>query len=404
MPTKPEIKAQYSGGEMMPAFGTPEYAKAQALVKPPAKTTNDTVVTNPTTPKRTPGLLETYKEEQARIANDRTSALRQAESEAASIRQRRIDAINQTFAPRFEREAKEGEGRLSRVAALNFRSGIVGSGVDTTRVGEQKGENEKAMRALEGERSLMIQDVLKSVDQLTKERAALLTEQAREGAEANVKYAKEKVDVALNALNTFASAGNVTSAKDLMSVDQDSYDTLREVSGMSDSEIDAYLKTHAAEGTYQWNASQISGSKMLVPKIVDGKVTMESLDLGPDYKADKQVQTTVKTDDGVYIIYKDGTTTLIGGKKEDNNLKAGAPTWEEYLAAAENVAQMNFSNETRAELRKQYDKAYVIADTSDYTSTEKKKLEQAGLLNSTRQEQLDYLYGGDDTGDINFGE
>jgi hypothetical protein len=34
--------------------------------------------------------------------------------------------------------------------------------------------------------------------------------------------------------------------------------------------------------------------------------------------------------------------------------------------------------------------------TSDFTSQEKRKLEQAGLLNASRQEQLDYLYSGDE--------
>lgn len=35
-----------------------------------------------------------------------------------------------------------------------------------------------------------------------------------------------------------------------------------------------------------------------------------------------------------------------------------------------------------------------------FTSTEKRKLEQAGLLNSSRQEQLDYLYGGSSTSEL----
>lgn len=377
------------------------YEVGKGIVDIP-KTTTPTVTTTTPAPKRTPGLLDTAKEEQARIANDTKTAQRQADSYAAQMRQARIDAINTSFAPRIQREQVEGEGRMSRVAALNFKSGVVGSGVDTTRTGEQKGMNDKALQAIEDEKAIAINEAFGWADKLGKERAALLTEQAQTGAEANVKYAQDKVDTAMNALNTFAKSGKITSASDLKDVDPNTYDTLREVSGMSDAEVDAYLKVNTPEGTYQWNAAQISGNKMMIPKVVDGKVTMESLDLGPDYKADKEVQTTVKTDDGVYIIYKDGTTSLIGGGKSNSNLKSGAPSWEQYLAAAEDTAQMNFNNDMMQKLKAQYDKTYVLTDTSDLTATEKKKLEQAGLLGASRQEQLDFLYGGDG-GEIDFG-
>lgn len=376
------------------------YEIGKGIVDIPKTTTPAPTTT--TTPKRTPGLLETAKEEQAKVLNDTKTAQRQADSYAAQMRQARIDAINTAFAPRISREQEEGAGRMSRVAALNFKSGVVGSGVDTTRTGEQKGMNDKALQAIEDEKAIAINEAFGWADKLGKERAALLTEQAQTGAAANVKYAQDKVDTAMNALNTFAKSGKITSASDLKDVDPNTYDTLREVSGMSDAEVDAYLKVNTPEGTYQWNAAQISGNKMMVPKVVDGKVTMESLDLGPDYKADKEVQTTVKTDDGVYIIYKDGTTSLIGGKKSGPNLKSGAPSWEQYLAAAEDTAQMNFNNDMMQQLRAQYDKTYVLTDTSDLTSTEKKKLEQAGLLGASRQEQLDFLYGGDG-GTLDFG-
>ncbi len=96
-----------------------------------------------------------------------------------------------------------------------------------------------------------------------------------------------------------------------MAVDPNTYNTLKDVSGMSDSEVDAYLKTHAPTGTYEWNAAQVHGNKLVVPTVKNGVVAMSTLDLG--FTPDKQVDSTVKTDSGVYIIYKDGTTSLIGG-------------------------------------------------------------------------------------------
>ena len=116
---------------------------------------------------------------------------------------------------------------------------------------------------------------------------------------------------------------------------------------MSDAQMDAYLKANAPEGTYKWDAAQISGSTMYVPKIVNGKVTMEKVDLG--FTPGKEYKTSVKTDDGVMVIYGDGTYDLIGSG-------GGAPSWESYLAAAERAAKMNFSNESTSQLREQYDR------------------------------------------------
>ena len=342
-------------------------------------------------PPRTPGLLETAQNEAALAASSRATAQREADRYAAGQRNARIDAINRTFAPRISRENEEGQARLSRVAALNVRSGVVGSGVDTTRTGEQKGQNEKAVQALEDQKAIAINEAFGWADELARQRAEDTFSAAKEGAEANVKRYQEQITTAKEALKVFG-AQDVTAEK-LKVADPKTYATLRDVSGMSDAQMDAYLKANAPEGTYKWDAAQISGSTMYVPKIVNGKVTMEKVDLG--FTPGKEYKTSVKTDDGVMVIYGDGTYDLIGSG-------GGAPSWESYLAAAERAAKMNFSNESTSQLREQYDREFVLADTSDFTSSEKKRLEQAGLLSSTRQEQLDFLYG-DDTGGIDFG-
>lgn len=76
---------------------------------------------------------------------------------------------------------------------------------------------------------------------------------------------------------------------------------------------------------------------------------------------------------------------------------SGVPTWEEYKAAAQTASGVNyFMAPEEAQLREQYDAKYGQyeggAKPEKFTSTELKKLEQGGLLNATRQKQLDYLY------------
>lgn len=386
-----EAAAAQQAADLAILRGTPTAATATV----PAVSTPTT--TAPVVPQRNPSLLEQARIDAENAAASRASARIQADAYAASLRQARIDAINQTFAPRIQREKEEGEARLSRVAALNLRSGVVGSGFDTTRTSEQKGLNEKALRAIEDEKAAAISEVFGWADEIARQRASDIYNEAKESADAKVARLQQETEQAMNALEVLG-AQNVT-AEQLKSVDPKVYETLRNVSGMSDAQIDARLKASAPDGVYQWNAAQVSGSTMYVPKVVNGKITMDQVDLG--FTPGKEYKTTVKTDDGVLVIYNDGTYDVIGGKSSGVKLKPGAPSWEQYLEAAERVARMNFSNETRQELRAQYDKEFILQDMSDYTSSEKKRLEQAGLLGATRQEQLDFLFG-DEGGDIDF--
>lgn len=291
--------------------GTPPSSATSA----PAVTTTTTAASSPVPP-RTPGLLDDAKAAAVAAAQSRAAAQLQADAYAASQRQARIDAINTAFAPRISREKTEGDARLSRVAALNVRSGIVGSGVDTTKLGDQKSSNDKSLQAIEDAKATAIQEAFGWADELARQRAEDIYKSNKEGAEANVKRYQDQTNTALEALKAFGKS-DVTADK-LKVADPNTYNTLRDVSGMSDAQIDAYLKVNAPEGTYQWSAAEINGSTMYVPKVVNGKVTMEKVDMGFVPAANKKVNSTVKTDDGVLVIYGDGTYDVIGGNGVEN--------------------------------------------------------------------------------------
>lgn len=275
---------------------------------------------------RTPGLLDSYKKTASDLESIQKKARAEADLYASNQRQARIDAINTTFAPRIARATKEGEDRLSRVAALNFKSGIIGSGVDTTKISEQTGLNDKQLRAIEEEKALAINEAFGWADALARERAANLTKNETDAANANVAYAKDKVDIAMKALDTFSLSGKITSAKDLKEVDLNTYETLRDVSGMTDEEVNSYLVTHAPKGTYQWDASQIYGSKMVVPTIKNGVASATTIDLG--FVPNKKVKSTVETDSGVMVVYDDGTHTFIGTGPKPFTLSAGQTRYD----------------------------------------------------------------------------
>ena len=387
----PEAAAARQAADMAKYFPTP--------VAAPVVTT-PTASAVATTPARTPSLLEIAEKDAADAAASRASARQQADLYAAQQRQSRIDAINTTFAPRISRAKEEGDQRLSRVAALNFKTGTLGSGVDATRSGEQRDLNEKEVRAIEDQKAMAISEAFGWADKLATERASEIYNDSKDAAAANVDRYKSQADTAMKALDTFG-AQNVT-GEQLKIADPRTYETLRDVSGMSDAEIDAYLKTKAPAGTYQWSAAQVNGSTMYVPKMVNGVVTMEKVDLG--YTPKPGYKTTEKLSNGqVVMIFDDGSYKTIGGTPVSpgtQTTKEGAPTWEQFLGAAEDAAKaevpnssnVSFSDKAKTELKKLYDQQYSIIDTSDLTADQKKRLEQAGLLGASRQDQLNHLY------------
>lgn len=302
-----------------PQYFVPRYSTPAPAVKPaaapvvPVPAAATLPVPTSGTTIRTPDAYQQSLDDAAATAASRESLLRQNQAYAATQRQARIDAINQTFAPRVKREEDAGAARLARVDALNFKSGIVGSGVDTTKTGEQKGLSEAAMKALEQEKALMINDAFNASEKLARDLTDDAYTAATKSAEANVAASKNRLDSALNILKTFGSSGKINSSADLQKTDPASYNTLKTASSMTDAEIDTYLKVNAPKGTYEWSQAQVKGSTMYVPTMKNGKPGVEAIDLG--FTPDKVIKTTVETDQGVEIIFTDGTYKTIGAPK-----------------------------------------------------------------------------------------
>lgn len=131
--------------------------------------------------------------------------------------------------------------------------------------------------------------------------------------------------------------------------------------------------------------------------------------------AAKVLSTTTRTSGGVKyadVLYQnpDGSLTTqsvqLGASGGGGNTGNYAPavSWEEYLNAAEEEARMNIvpDGQLYNDLKAQWQKDYPTTSGLGFSDTELKKLEQAGLLGSDRQSQLDYLYGDDNEGDNPF--
>lgn len=89
----------------------------------------------------------------------------------------------------------------------------------------------------------------------------------------------------------------------------------------------------------------------------------------------------------------DGSGKLIAARapKPDPN---EAPSWDEYLTAAKKAAGVSyFPNPDEDMLKKQYEADFPNGKVpTKFSDAETRRLEQAGLLDSSRPEQLDFLY------------
>ena len=232
------------------------------------------------------GKLGTSQEDLASAYSAETMAKARQEADlyASNQRQARIDAINATFAPRMEATQKAGQEQLSRVDAINFKRGIVGSGADTTKIGEQKGLNAKALQAVEQEKSMLINDAFNQADKLAVERAHLKTQQGKEAALANVNLYKEQADRAIATLQSFGSAN--TSLEDIKQADPKTYDTLKEVSGLSDFEINNMITAANPKNKILKTEVTSDGTVINIVQKPDGTVEVQrnKTDIKPDEK------------------------------------------------------------------------------------------------------------------------
>lgn len=239
---------------------------------------------------RTP-VISPYQqslENAATVAASRADLLKQNQQYAATQRQSRIDAINTTFAPRIAREKEEGDARMSRIAALNFRSGIIGSGADTTKTGEQKVLNEKSLQALEDQKAMAIQGAFDKADELARQLTEDDYSSAKESANANIAVQKNRLDNAKEVIKSFGAAS--TTLKNLKIADPKTYENLLST-GMSDFEISNLLTANNPEAEVL--KTEVVGNKVLTVTKIGNKTFVET------HETDIQPQEEFKSVDGV---------------------------------------------------------------------------------------------------------
>lgn len=178
---------------------------------------------------------------QAEIADSYAAEKQKANQYATEQRQARINAINEVFAPRIQREEEAGKARLSRVAALNFRRGVVGSGIDTTAIAEQQKFNEEQIRNLEGQKAGLINDAFNQAESLSRQIASDAYNYNLKSAEAKLNAEKNKYDMAASSIQNFGKAG--ITLENLKTKEPSIYSDLVKTTGLSDLQLASMLNS-----------------------------------------------------------------------------------------------------------------------------------------------------------------
>lgn len=278
----------------------------------------------PSTTPRSPTAYESSLKSAADAAASRASLQAEADQYAANQRQARIDAINTTFAPRIAAENKAGAARMSRVDALNFKSGITGSGVDTTKLGAQESLNKEALQSIEDSKATAINEAFGWADQLARQRTEDAYSAATKSAEANVAYQKELLDTANKTIENMGKGG--VSLDSLKSSEPNTYKNIVDTTGLSDLQLASILNTNSPQPS---NVSTTIENGYLISSYFDPitkkqKVVTEKLPEGAT-KEDLQIS---QGDNGYIYVINKNTGQVVNSVNATKDPSTGPVTGE----------------------------------------------------------------------------
>lgn len=121
--------------------------------------------------------------------------------------QAQVDAINAIYNQQVGDQAIVNEGNLGSTRSINARSGLLGSDFGNTNMKNQQREGERAIGAINAERSLQIQGVYKEISKLAADEIASKKAEALGQADAYKNYLKDAQAKAREAAQILGTSG-----------------------------------------------------------------------------------------------------------------------------------------------------------------------------------------------------
>jgi hypothetical protein len=116
----------------------------------------------------------------------------QIRSNALSMFQPQIDAINQLYSGLISQAQTEGRGRLGSQRAIASRGGLIGSQRGETQVEQVKDFNRQVVSSIEAQRSNEIASIMGQANRVAQEELQQRTEAARRGADEYMQFLSQR--------------------------------------------------------------------------------------------------------------------------------------------------------------------------------------------------------------------
>lgn len=340
MLTTPQIKASYSGGEVVPTFGSPEYKQAQELARNTATPASTTGVPSPVT-----GTATDFETPASRAARDYFTSgpgskmqpvdEQTLRNQALERVRTQVDTINNTYAGLLKEEGVRGTDRLGRTRAVNARSGLGGSDFGNSNLDKTEELNAEKVKALELERVSKINEIFDFVNKDVQTRLQASKDEAAKNTASYQTFLKEQGERATKYIEQLAQSGAA-----IDSIPPETYKHILEASGYTPEQFKAAFelskpKTSVIKqevfGNKLFSITQdpitkkISSTTIDLPFTVPGGYTAEKLTNGQVIFVPKEYDPTRPVSEQVFTFGAPTPTTPKNGtvpasiKVEENN-------------------------------------------------------------------------------------
>lgn len=248
--------------------------------------------------------------------------------------QTRIDAINNFYTTERAVKEKQGKEGENRTRALNLNAGLGGSPFASAAATKAEEVSADLLKNVDAERGLKLQEVYGLIDTNAEERIKAEQDRIAGDQEAYLSSLDKFQSRAQEALKSLGASG--TTWEDFTTYEPDRADQLAKDSGLSEDEIKAMLVANRPKEEFVSSTPEIvtgqDGQRKAIyflrsidPKTNQYKIRQEEVAL-PASAADKKVKDVRTTDNGLYVIYDDGSWQHIGGSGKITKPKAPAST------------------------------------------------------------------------------
>lgn len=261
--------------------------------------------------------------------------------------QGQIDATNQVYDQLLNEARMEGQGRLGSQRAMAARGGLLGSDFGASQKQKVQNFNTDVNRAIQAERTAKIGQIMGTVRSAVTAELAEKRAARQQGAENYLSYLKTEAERKQGNVNLAATA-LLTQGIDPTELDENELGAIALEAGTTPQNIIAAYQVAKKAGSDSDQFTLSEGEQR--------------------YDADGNLIATGPEDTGSWTVY---------------STSAGLVRVNPQTGETQQLTNTGSGGGSSSGV--------------SFTPTEKKKLEQAGLTDAPRQQQLDFLYGKDST-------